>query len=175
MANHKTPSLIGRQLSQTEYLRLKARTRELIAQAGGQNICADRTRVSHTSLSRYGLPQHPADFMPLDIIADLEAECGEPIIARELAALTGHVLVLPQDGSTEYGDWSTHLSSLSRQSGELFAELVNALADGRIDAREAATLRGAAVELQAHITDVLQKLDQASGIHPRNLRSVKEG
>ncbi|MFN4296769.1 MAG: hypothetical protein ACK4FB_07985 [Brevundimonas sp.] len=59
--------------------------RDLIDACGGLDEAAHNCRVGKSSLSDYQLPQISTT-MPADVIADLEAYCGEPIYSRELAA-----------------------------------------------------------------------------------------
>ena len=59
--------------------------RALIMACGGLDEAAAACRVGKSSLSDYQLPQIAA-FMPADVMADLEAYCGEPIYSRELVA-----------------------------------------------------------------------------------------
>ena len=60
--------------------------RDLIAACGGLDEAAAACRVGASRLSDYQLPQL-ASTMPADVMADLEAYCGEPIYSRELAAM----------------------------------------------------------------------------------------
>lgn len=74
------------------YLALKAFTRALIEKAGGLEAAATRTRVGKSQLHEYGNPDK-RDFIPIDVVADLEADVGEPIVSRALAHTAGFALV----------------------------------------------------------------------------------
>lgn len=58
--------------------------RNLIEACGGLEEAATACRVRKSSLSLYQCPQDAAT-MPADVMADLEAYCGEPIYSREIA------------------------------------------------------------------------------------------
>lgn len=57
--------------------------RLLIRACGGLEEAAGACRVGKTSLSNYQNP-HLGDFIPADVMADLEEHCGEPIYSRAL-------------------------------------------------------------------------------------------
>jgi len=80
--------MTGRIHRETDYFALKAGTRRACEQAGRLEDIAERTRVSKAQLSKYGDPKEPgANFVPLDVAADLDAMAGAPLLARALAAL----------------------------------------------------------------------------------------
>ena len=60
--------------------------RDLIEACGGLDEAAAICRVGKSSLSDYQLPQISTT-MPADVMADLEAYCGEPIYSREIASI----------------------------------------------------------------------------------------
>jgi hypothetical protein len=143
----------ARYLSKREYDRLKAAFRELVRAVGGPNAAERITRVSHQQIVRYGsMATDFADvFAPIDVISDLEAECGNPIVSRELAEMAQHMVVpmpvLP--GSTCRIDILT-ANAVSR-FGTMLTELAEARADGKISAAEAN-------ELDPMIDDLISKL-----------------
>lgn len=59
---------------------------DLIEACGGLAEAASACRVSKSVLSTYQNPNE-ASTMPADVMADLEAYCGEPIYSREIMAL----------------------------------------------------------------------------------------
>lgn len=71
---------------------LKAATRRLLERVGGCVQAAHVTRVGKSTLHRYGDPQAP-DFMPIDIVLQLEVEAGEPLVSHELARIQGWDMV----------------------------------------------------------------------------------
>lgn len=147
----------ARFLPQRDYLGLKAAFRRLVVMAGGGNEAAAQTRVAQQGLDRYGsaAPEHEDRFAPVDVIADLEAACGEPVVTRRLAELAGYVLSpLP---ATKGSVSLTRVSAEAmRKVSKVFADLGEALEnDGTIDFDEDAQLHADIME--AH--EVLQALD----------------
>lgn len=140
-----------RQLPKTDYLRLKAATRELVSQAGGQEAAARVSRLkSHVTVGRYGRPQD-GEFMPIDVAADLEAEIGAAPVTRALAALAGLIVIPrpPVDGDAAI---VRQLGEVAREAGEAIGRIGEALADdGRVTADEVARLR-----LVDEVDDVLR-------------------
>src|SRR5690606_14850348 len=96
-------------------------------------------------------------FAPADVIADLEAACGHPIVTRKLAELCGHVLVpLPVvPGSNALLDQVTGKALM--EVGQVFSRLGEARADGTICGDEANSLKR---EIAEAVT-MLLKLDRA--------------
>lgn len=146
----------ARQLPANDYAGLKAATRQLVTAAGGGNEGSKVTRVSQQVLSGYGSAnaEHAERFVPLDVIADLEAECGQPIVTRKLAELAHCLLVqLPRGAGhaavTERSGRSAH------EFGEVMAGVFGALAnDGKITPDEA----------QPILTDIRELMLELAGL-----------
>jgi hypothetical protein len=131
----------ARQLPATDYAGLKAATRKQISINGGPVEAARSTRVGHQDLSRYGstADDHDERFIPADVIADLEAECGQPIITRKLAELSGYVLIrLPQGRGP--GRVLEASGRSAQDMGAMMMELGQALTDGRLTGPESAAI-----------------------------------
>jgi hypothetical protein len=130
-----------RQLPQTDYLRLKAATRELTKAAGGQEAAAAVSRLkSHVTIGRYGRIQD-AEFAPIDVVADLEAEIGEAPVTRALAALAG-LIVIPVPRVEGEAPVTRRLGAMARETGEAVARVGEALADdGRVTPGDVSRLR----------------------------------
>lgn len=119
---------------------LKAVAKSLVRAAGGVEAAALATTRSPSQLSAYGHVNAP-EFMPVDVIADLEAvthgTAGHPLATRHLARLAEFALVaLPDapDGST---DWHRSLGALAREVGDIIERVGSALAnDGAVSAAE---------------------------------------
>jgi hypothetical protein len=124
-----------RQLPKRDYLALKAAFRDLVAAAGGPNRAATKTRGNASLMSRYGAV-HEEMFAPDDVIADLEAEVGEPIVTRVRADLAGFQLV-PKCAADTGINFTAHLGDVAKESGEAISSLATAMADGVITPREA--------------------------------------
>jgi len=103
-------------------------------------------------LGRYGRASEGM-FAPVDVVADLEQDAGEPIVTRYLADLQGYVLFAkpPAHGDAE---WVAHLGALGKEAGEAMARLSEALASGGVvTAQEVRDL-----ELRREIGDVIEVL-----------------
>ena len=129
----------ARQLPKNDYLKLKAATRKLIKYAGNGTHAAENTRVSQQRLSEYGTPQGQL-FMPIDVLADLEAEVG-PIVTAELAAMSNHLLV-PMPAACRAGSVLARITGEAmKETSEVFITIADTLKDGRITGDEAERLR----------------------------------
>lgn len=84
------------------YKRLKGITHKLIKACGGLEAAAEETRAGKSSLANYADSRdHTAAasmFAPIDVIADLEAAVGAPLVTKELARLAGYDLI-PLEGA----------------------------------------------------------------------------
>lgn len=100
----------ARQFDRSSYLKLKAATRRLNKQVGGQEAAASLTRVDVGRLCRYGLAHDPS-FMPVDVVADLESDAGDLIVTKILAGLNGH-LVVPVPVVCKRTDWIAQLEQV---------------------------------------------------------------
>jgi hypothetical protein len=116
-----------RYLPGTEYLTLKAATRALL-RTGTAVAAAAVTRVGDSRLSDYGHPHKPNDFAPIDVIADLEAECGVPVVTAALARLADHALV-PLAQAHDRVALSAALARLGREVGDVLAQAASAAGD----------------------------------------------
>ena len=110
------------------YRGIKAATRMLVRDAGGLELAAKVTRVERAALSRY---ENPAaeQFLPVDVLLDLEAANGEAHVTRYLARAQGHVLIeLPKLDGT--GEWGEHLGAIAKECGEAISVVGAALSAG---------------------------------------------
>lgn len=130
----------ARQLPDRDYQALKAATRQLVTAAGGAVAAAAVTRGDHQSISRYGSahPDNVERFMPIDVLADLESECEQPVLTAALARLSGHLLV-PVPAAARSGSLlGKAMARALKETSEVFVTLAEAHADGQICAGEAA-------------------------------------
>ncbi|WP_303989992.1 phage regulatory CII family protein [Devosia ginsengisoli] len=130
----------GRQLPDRDYQALFAATRQLVTAAGGPVAAAAITRGDHQSISRYGSahPDNADRFMPIDVLADLESECEQPVLTKELARLSGHLLVpVPRVVRSGTALGAVTASAL-KETSEVFVALADGLGDGRLCAADAA-------------------------------------
>lgn len=120
-----------RPYSDVEYSQLKQATRHLVKACGGLEAAAAVTRVGHSELSRYYDPREKL-LIPADIIADLERDCGRPILTQTLANLIGFELVqLPHTAGNrdDCHHWSALLALLGEETAALLQNLAKGLAD----------------------------------------------
>lgn len=111
------------------YLAIKAATRMLIKFNGGLEAAATATRVQRASLQRYGSVDNMEQFIPLDVVADLEAESGQPVMTKALARGAGFFLV-PMPPASGDAKWVKHLGDLGKEAGEVISKLAQALTVG---------------------------------------------
>lgn len=104
---------LPRNTSDDERAALKSATRQSLRIVSGARFSLV-TRVGAPTLSEYGSVGQPKDFMPVDVLLDLQREMpvgiASPLMA-ELAALSGFRLV-PLDG--EEGDGALGLDDVGR-------------------------------------------------------------
>lgn len=128
-----------RLLPAASYCGLKAAFRRLANDAGGQESLASITRVSQAQISLYGRPPGAATteaYAPIDVVADAEADTGEPLVTRALAHLAGYILVKKPEAAARRVDFHD-LAAFGKESGEALARLAQVLDDGQVTAQEA--------------------------------------
>lgn len=115
----------GRHLPSADYTALKAAFRRLVRAAGGGRASAAVTVVDAARISLYGNPNTP-DSARCDVIADLEGETGDPIVTRELARLSGYVLV-PVPVVAGDPVWLQHMADNHQELGDVVQRITAAL------------------------------------------------
>lgn len=145
---------------------LTAKTRELIAACGGVAAAAEITRRGTSTVGRWQ-DFDAADSAPMVCIAMMETACGVPIVTAAIAAQ-----VAP---SRARADARVHMrtpararecctkafAELHQQAGTLSAELVLALADGKVTPAEARTSSKHMADLRATLTSIETALHAA--------------
>ena len=141
-------------LPRRDYLRIKAAFRELVDMVGGQTAAGRISRPGQQWIGRYGStdPEYATCFPPADVIADLEAQCGQPVVSRELAGLAGYDLVRE---APETASILQTFGKVAAASNRTIAQIATDLADGRISEDEAAASRA----LIRQSIDALEQLD----------------
>lgn len=143
---------LARQYELQTYKRLGRRQRELITECGGIKCAAELTRVAQAHIGRFHNRNAPEQ-MPVDVVADLERDVGEPIVSRQLVQLLGYEVVKLPDGRWE-GDINQQLGAMFKEVGEVTQKIGVALADdGCVSKDEALRLR-----LRKEIADAIQVL-----------------
>lgn len=144
--------MISRQLPSNDYRQLKAATRDLIDLCGGVRRAAGLTRIDHGSLSRAGSPHEPY-FLPIDVVADLEAEAQDAPVSRCLAALS-HLDVTARPREQASRTLVEAISGISREAAECVSAMAVSVADGVVDHEEAADILRVAEVLSGEIAKV---------------------
>lgn len=154
----------ARQLPQIDYLAVRAATRQLVKLCGGGNRAAAITRVGQQELSRYGNPHDDKTvFMPADVVADLEAECGEPVLTKTLAELSGHVLVpVPHATNNLEATLVRRVSDMLAEVSDVSGGVSRALDDGEISVSEARLLHREILEAMGALAALDKELDAAT-------------
>jgi hypothetical protein len=152
----------ARQLPNRDYLALKAASRDLIEACGGVTRAAQCTRIAASQLSR-ACSDHESQFLPVDVVADLEAECGQAIVTGALAALQ-HLSVTSRPRSVRTSDHVRCIGEVSREFADFVQVQSSAAADGVVDRKESA----AALK---EIDDLMRVLSDVAELHRANLKS----
>lgn len=114
---------------------LKSATRRALKIAAGKAFSLV-TRVGAPTLSEYGSVGQPKDFMPIDVLLDLQGEYpeGQPSpLLEELAQLCGFKLVPVDCGDEGDGVRVDNVQSMIREGGEAKAAALEAVDTGCID------------------------------------------
>lgn len=155
------------------YHSLKAAVRDLVTAAGGGVRAAKISRADAPMLSRYG-SVHDERFAPIDVIADLEQEVGDPIVTRMLADLAGYELVPKAEAQAHGEDFIQHVADVATTMGAAVGGLAQAQADGRVTPEEAAALVSKFVAAGTQIAETTKDLQRtAEAARPAPVRRVK--
>lgn len=128
-----------RVLAAGAYQALGFATRRLVKAAGGLEAAASVTRVGKSTLGRYQDPGS-GDWMPVDVVADLESESGQRFVTEALARQSGCLLLPLPAASAAAPEMAQRLARLGQEIAEVFAASAAALADGRVEPAEAARM-----------------------------------
>lgn len=149
-----------RVISDRQAMQLKAATRRAIDMAGGSDSFEHVTRVRQGQLSKYGLAgeEHAATFAPIDVALEADIEAGTPIITEMMAKLQGYRLVRDTADEPENGLTHRDISALNAELGDVSRLALEALEDGKVDARERKDLLAEIADLKRQISLVEGKL-----------------
>lgn len=125
-----------RPTSQEERRDLKATVGRLLRQVGASNV-AKESRVGEAHLSRYA-SQREKEFMPLDVVADVERMAGYPLVTEFMAQMSGFRLV-QNESEADVPDMED-VGRLADTKGKLLSALITSFLDGKIDNHERRTL-----------------------------------
>lgn len=144
---------------------LKKHTESLVKDVGIEAAAA-ATGKSKATLGRYysADPEHADRFMPVDVVARLEAVARFPYVTSALADLRG--ITLAYDGKRlahKVGNVNSDVVALSQRFAQLMAEYNQAIADGTISVNETKRLLAETQQIQQVLLDMKLHLEQAQG------------
>lgn len=144
---------------------LKKHTEALVKDVGIEAAC-DITGKSKATLGRYysDSDEHDDRFMPIDVVAQLEASSRFPHVTAALADLRG--ITLSYDGEKRNAT-STGVNqdvvALAQRFGMLMAEYNQAIGDGKITINEAKRLLRETLAIQQVILEMKLNLEEEAG------------
>jgi len=121
------------------YAGLKSAFRRLLRECGDLREASQVTRVGKTMLAEYGSMNHPDTYPPADVIADLEAHVGAPIVSRQLVRLAADLANTSATDDMPGDDIAALLHMTTRGQvalGDLAQCAIQAAADGDLDNAE---------------------------------------
>ena len=119
---------------------LKTTTRVLVRELGGFEAAAAACKRSLSHIHRYADPHEADRFIPVDVLADLEAHARTPHVTAALARAAGYLLVR----QARPGNCALRsVAETLRTTGTLVANAATALADGHISPAERVSLLAA--------------------------------
>jgi len=135
--------------------------RQLIAACGGLDEAASACRLKRSQLARFQDPKD-ANHMPADVIADLEAYCGEPIYSRGLVAQRPSQ-VTPESVMAEACDTVA-------AAAEMLQAARAAAGDGQLTPAELRELERHFAQVEQQLSEFRAAIDAAA---PGGLRAVR--
>jgi hypothetical protein len=149
----------GHGMSVGNYLK---RHSEALVKDVGIETAAALCGKSKASLGRYYSddPEHADRFMPVDVVAALEAAAKFPHVTAALADLRGITLAFHEDTvSNKKGGVNQDVVALSQRFAQLMAEYNISISDGRISANEAKRLLSETLAIQKVLIDMKLHLE----------------
>ncbi|MFN3823180.1 MAG: hypothetical protein ACK4GW_01155 [Pseudorhodobacter sp.] len=140
---------------------LKKHTEALVKDVGIESAC-DLSGKSKATLGRYysDAEEHDDRFMPIDVVASIEAGASFPFVTSALADLRG--ITMSYDGerrnSTSSGI-NSDVVALSQRFAQLMAEYNQAIADGKISINEAKRLLRETLAIQQVLLEMKLNLE----------------
>jgi len=141
---------------------LKKHTEALVKDVGIESAC-DLSGKSKATLGRYysDAEEHDDRFMPIDVVASIEAGASFPFVTSALADLRG--ITMSYDGerrnSTSSGI-NSDVVALSQRFAQLMAEYNQAIADGKISINEAKRLLRETLAIQQVLLEMKLNLEE---------------
>ncbi|SFS16067.1 hypothetical protein [Yoonia litorea] len=141
---------------------LKKHTEALVKDVGIKTACV-LSGKSKATLGRYysDRDEHADRFMPVDVVAALEAKSGFPHVTAALAELRGVSISYDRArANTDEGEINSDVIKLSQRFALLMAEYNQSIADGVISINEAKRLLRETVALQQVLLDMKLHLEE---------------
>jgi hypothetical protein len=144
---------------------LKKHTEALVKDVGIETAC-EITGKSKATLGRYysDSDEHDDRFMPIDVVAELEAKSRFPHVTAALADLRGITMSYDNEkrNATSTGV-NQDVVALAQRFGMLMAEYNHAIGDGKISVNEAKRLLRETLAIQQVLLEMKLNLeDEAS-------------
>jgi hypothetical protein len=140
---------------------LKRHAETLVKDVGIEKACA-LTGKSKATIGRYysDLPEHADRFMPIDVVAALEAAASFPHVTSALADLRGITLSHdPGRNEARTSNVNSDVVMLSQRFAMLMSEYHSAISDGVISINEARRLLRETQTLQTVLLDMKLNLE----------------
>ncbi len=152
------------------YAGLKSAARRLLRAFGNQDAAAMETRVRQQELSIYCNPS--AEFaerhMPIDVVIDLEAAIGLPLVTQELCRLNNGLFV-PLPHAIGDAELSAATGATAKEAGDVLVGLGAAMADGHLDNGEISSVQKDISEAHVALAQLslllARRADQNGGGH----------
>lgn len=140
---------------------LRKHTEALVKDVGIEAAAA-LSGKSKATLGRYYSddPEHADRFMPIDVVAELEAAARFPHVTSALADLKGITLSYHEDTAPSgKGGVNQDVVALSQRFAQLMGEYNNAIGDGRISINEAKRLLNETLQIQKVLIEMKLHLE----------------
>ncbi len=144
---------------------LKKHTEALVKDVGIEAACG-LTGKSKATLGRYYSDQeeHGDRFMPIDVVAQLEAAARFPHVTAALADLRG--MTMSFDAERRSGNSrgvNQDVVTLAQRFAQLMSEYNQAIGDGRISINEAKRMLRETLALQQILVEMKLNLEEEAG------------
>ncbi|MDQ1847559.1 hypothetical protein Q9299_04595 [Gemmobacter fulvus] len=140
---------------------LKKHTEALVKDVGIEAAC-ELTGKSKATIGRYYSDQHEHGdrFMPIDVVADLEAAARFPHVTSALADLRGITLSYDAEKrNAQSSGINADVVALAQRFGMLMAEYNQAIGDGKISVNEAKRLLRETLAIQQVLLEMKLNLE----------------
>lgn len=140
---------------------LKKHTEALVKDVGIEAACA-MTGKSKATIGRYysDAEEHGDRFMPIDVVAELEAAARFPHVTAALADLRGITMSYDAERrNSTSGGINSDVVTLSQRFAMLMAEYNSAIGDGKISINEAKRLLRETLAIQQVLLEMKLSLE----------------